>query len=501
MQAVFDTDARAIASKLAADHGAPKTRDEGLRAIHAVLQRGHFASDQAAWEAYSGTATSSRRRYYEWKKKLIVLPSTQRPSVPQLPLPEEMGREVGSRQDTRPGAEVDDVLALMVNLEPMLAESTAAHLSPQRTVASSRALAADLLHWENNLSLQTPGGTHHTVQYLTKRTPEGELLSSTVRAARKTSDRKLKFNAKQELRVNVAAHSRDWSELSEEERHAAHMFGFEDGTIWAKRQGTSFVPFHSPLPAWELPWNALSVEHLHGAATLGYNRSSWNNELLQGINQTPRHSLHAAGQDESGCWRRCKSLECERLKARIAAIEASMIAEAVEANLSRLLRSANDNWHTPSPGCEPCGYSRRCFRLSNRRHWEERDHPADHKMVISRKHDQTEAEIFLAQPSEMQVAGLKEKWAQWVSQHAPPHECWECERDSKAVNWSLFCERKDAAHALETLTDACDDHDSLMLEGELPHSGSESNAESSASESDAESSGSESDEENEAFLV
>ena len=65
----------------------------------------------------------------------------------------------------------------------------------------------------------------------------------------------------------------------------------------------------------------------------------------------------------------------------------------------------------------------------------------------------------------------------------------------------LVCERKDAAHALETLTDACDDHDSLMLEEELPHSGSESNAESSASESDAESSGSESDEENEAFLV
>jgi hypothetical protein len=135
------------------------------------------------------------------------------------------------------------VLALMVNLEPMLAESTAAHLSPQRTVASSRALAADLLHWENNLSLQTPGGTHHTVQYLTKRTPEGELLSSTVRAARKTSDRKLKFNAKQELRVNVAAHSRDWSELSEEERHAAHMFGFEYGTICGL-SGRAQVLFH-----------------------------------------------------------------------------------------------------------------------------------------------------------------------------------------------------------------------------------------------------------------
>ena len=126
----FSDKARDSAQQLAAACGAPKTREEGVRAIHAVvlLRHGVFASDQAAWEACCGTGTSARRRFYEWKKKL---------SAVTLPPPElyddqphssstdatMMGCEEsgGSRLETRPGADLDSVLEMMVDLEPAMA--------------------------------------------------------------------------------------------------------------------------------------------------------------------------------------------------------------------------------------------------------------------------------------------------------------------------------------------------------------------------------------------
>lgn len=126
--ASFDTDAREAALRLAAACGAPKTREEGLRAIHAValLRRGVFTKDQDAWETWCGTGPSARRRFYEWKKKLSSTPfPCSQPtgedevqadaSAPNTILdPEEPN---GSRLDTRPGAEVDDILEVMVDIE------------------------------------------------------------------------------------------------------------------------------------------------------------------------------------------------------------------------------------------------------------------------------------------------------------------------------------------------------------------------------------------------
>ena len=46
--------------------GKPKTQVQGLRAIHAVLNRASFARDEDAWNYYE----TSRQRYYEWKAQL-----------------------------------------------------------------------------------------------------------------------------------------------------------------------------------------------------------------------------------------------------------------------------------------------------------------------------------------------------------------------------------------------------------------------------------------------
>ena len=47
----FDSDALARAKKLAAEHGKPKTCDEGLRAIHAVL---HVKTAEEAFNIFPG---------------------------------------------------------------------------------------------------------------------------------------------------------------------------------------------------------------------------------------------------------------------------------------------------------------------------------------------------------------------------------------------------------------------------------------------------------------
>jgi hypothetical protein len=126
----FSDKARDSAQQLAAACGAPKTREEGLRAIHAVvlLRHGVFASDQAAWEACCGTGTSARRRFYEWKKKLSAAtlpppahhndPSHSSSTGAAMLNCEESG---GSRLERRPGADLDDVLEMMVDLEPAMA--------------------------------------------------------------------------------------------------------------------------------------------------------------------------------------------------------------------------------------------------------------------------------------------------------------------------------------------------------------------------------------------
>ena len=83
----FNAAAQAHAKSIAAAAGKPKTRCEGLAAIHAVLHCGSFGTERAAWEAYG----ASKQRFYEWKKLLAAhlnrskaTPATA--TIPALPV-------------------------------------------------------------------------------------------------------------------------------------------------------------------------------------------------------------------------------------------------------------------------------------------------------------------------------------------------------------------------------------------------------------------------------
>ena len=72
----FDAAAHAAAAALAARAGRPNVRDEGLLAIHAVLQRHQhpqlFPTNKRAWEAYE----SNKQLFQEYKKLCTpLLPS------------------------------------------------------------------------------------------------------------------------------------------------------------------------------------------------------------------------------------------------------------------------------------------------------------------------------------------------------------------------------------------------------------------------------------------
>lgn len=62
----FDDAAQQHAATIAASAGKPGTRQQGLVAIHAVLNRKSFARDADAWSHYGST----RQRFYEWKALL-----------------------------------------------------------------------------------------------------------------------------------------------------------------------------------------------------------------------------------------------------------------------------------------------------------------------------------------------------------------------------------------------------------------------------------------------
>ena len=87
-----------------------------------------------------------------------VLPSSK--PLPTLPVVVE-DIELGSRHDTRPGAEIDVVQEMTMQLAPMFARSE--QLTSQRAVASSSVLSPTRSNWDNTLSTETPGGTQHSV--------------------------------------------------------------------------------------------------------------------------------------------------------------------------------------------------------------------------------------------------------------------------------------------------------------------------------------------------
>jgi len=85
----FDAEARVVAARVAAAAGKPHTREEGLRAIHAVLHRHSFESDRAAWV----TSGASRRLFFEWKP-LVTKPLDQWLHAPDdaAPVPQPWSR-------------------------------------------------------------------------------------------------------------------------------------------------------------------------------------------------------------------------------------------------------------------------------------------------------------------------------------------------------------------------------------------------------------------------
>ena len=67
----FDAAAKAYACRIAAAAGKPKTRDEGLKAIHAALHRTCFSCESDAWKHFG----VSRQRFSEWKQAAVDPPA------------------------------------------------------------------------------------------------------------------------------------------------------------------------------------------------------------------------------------------------------------------------------------------------------------------------------------------------------------------------------------------------------------------------------------------
>ena len=84
----FDDAAKQSARQIAAAAGRPKTRDEGLKAIHAVVHRAAFRSDRCAWEHFG----VSQQRFSEWKP-LASAP----PPPPAAPPPPPIDHEAAAK--------------------------------------------------------------------------------------------------------------------------------------------------------------------------------------------------------------------------------------------------------------------------------------------------------------------------------------------------------------------------------------------------------------------
>jgi hypothetical protein len=76
----FDDAAKQMARSIAAAAGKPKTRDEGLKAIHAVTHRSLFSTERLAWEHFGTT----KQRFYEWKQ---IATTHHRQGVSSSPIP------------------------------------------------------------------------------------------------------------------------------------------------------------------------------------------------------------------------------------------------------------------------------------------------------------------------------------------------------------------------------------------------------------------------------
>ena len=76
----FDDAAKQMARSIAAAAGKPKTRDEGLKAIHAVTHRSLFSTERLAWEHFGTT----KQRFYEWKQ---LATTHHRQGVSSSPMP------------------------------------------------------------------------------------------------------------------------------------------------------------------------------------------------------------------------------------------------------------------------------------------------------------------------------------------------------------------------------------------------------------------------------
>ena len=112
---------------------------------------------------------------------------------------------IGSRHGARPGAELDDVLGLTRQLEPILS-SPPERRNPALLQPTTSKPSPGGSHTVHSLHHTTPRGTHSaTAQYTTAaESPEGE--TSTARSRRLEAEAARRYRARKDVAANIYEH-------------------------------------------------------------------------------------------------------------------------------------------------------------------------------------------------------------------------------------------------------------------------------------------------------
>ena len=230
-----------------------------------------------------------------------------------------------------------------------LATSRRTDSDRKRAAAVARLLAVDDLTTQSPPPLQPPQLLQQSVlyphQYLPPPQPPQPMPqqppmpslppmqpSPPLEAAERA--KKLHAEAQQRLRERKRqlgpAYERCWTKLCESERAAAIAFGFNSsswdcrasgdcrpfGDAWDGKEEcdeecdegcAGHTPDEEPVPAWLLPWDALSTTFREAAANLGYSKRRWDKEenALAGAVRFQLDDYREESrirQDESGNW-------------------------------------------------------------------------------------------------------------------------------------------------------------------------------------------------------
>ena len=234
--------------RLKPSRGAAPKREHILAAI--ALARDPGARPVSVYEAFGVPAGGARSRVIEYRDRILrdgITMETE-PTRLAVPMATSAGRSIGgadqparwssevmpklddcddtgSRIETRPGAELDDVLEVTMQLEPLLDDKVRHEREQQR-----------------------------------------------VRQAR---------YAKRKLNTVHA----EWSELTPSEQKAAACFGFNDKTLWDCRfkSDACWRERGVDFPVWIRRWGKLTAVEQNAAHLLGYSKHRWQTEDVRGI--------------------------------------------------------------------------------------------------------------------------------------------------------------------------------------------------------------------------